>query len=306
MNDSRRAALALAATTLAWGSTFVIVRDLVAESGESAGFPPFLLLSIRFALATALMVAIALARGIRVERAALRNGVILGLITTGGFAFQTLGLRYTTSSRSAFITNVSLLLVPIFGLVLGRARPGRALWAGCVVAFMGLYLLEFPWDAAPAAEAGSQNYLFGDLLTIGCAVFFAMQILATESLSPKTPLMSLVIIQFATAAIVGFAFAPVFGELARAPALPGGLLQTTWRILFLGALATGVCLLIQAWAQRYTSATRAALIFMLEPVFATVLAFIVNGERFTFAQWIGAALVSSGVLAAELLSKAGG
>ncbi|HKE01311.1 MAG TPA: DMT family transporter, partial [Planctomycetota bacterium] len=91
------------------------------------------------------------------------------------------------------------------------------------------------------------------------------------------------------------------GETARPIPLPGGAWEVGWKILFLGFIGAGVCLLVQAWAQRYASATRAALVFALEPVFATILAYIFRDERLTPAQWLGAALVLAGILVTELV-----
>lgn len=305
LNNSSKAVLALAATTLVWGSTFICVRELVAEQNGEPAFPPFLLLSIRFVIAALCAAILLIARREIPGRAAWRNGSILGLITVGGFAFQTFGLRNTTASRSAFITNVSLLLVPLFGLIAGRARPRLGFWAGCAVALGGLYILEFPWDADPALATNpkSADYLYGDLLTLGCAAFFAVQILATESFAPKTSVLTLVFVQFLSCGVASAVLGAATGELAKEIPFPNGFASSAWRVVYLGVVATFGCLFTQAWAQRYTSATRAALIFMLEPVFAAILAFIILGEIFSGAQWAGAALVFIGILAGEILES---
>ncbi|MFN0205166.1 MAG: DMT family transporter [Planctomycetota bacterium] len=299
---ARRASLALAATTLAWGSTFVVIRELV-QPAEGAGFPPILLLAVRFAIGVGFIGVLLLIKKTPFPTIAWKRGLALGAITAGGFAFQTVGLKYTTASRSAFITNVSLLLVPLFGVMLGRAHPGRPVWAGCIVALGGLYFLEFPWDAsASIAHETADAYLFGDLLTLGCAVFFACQILATETFARSTPLLPLVFAQFLSCSIIAIIFSLAIGEFSQTIPLPGGAAASLWKIAFLGLFATSICLLIQAWAQRNISATRAALIFMLEPVVATILAFIFLAETFTFAQWVGAALVFAGIFIAEIFS----
>lgn len=297
---ARRASLALAATTLAWGSTFVVIRELV-QPAEGGGFPPLLLLAIRFAIGVGFIGLLLLIKKTPFPAMAWKRGSFLGAVTAGGFAFQTFGLQYTTASRSAFITNVSLLLVPLFGVILGRPHPSRSVWLGCIVALGGLYFLEFPWDASPSiAAATADAYLFGDLLTLGCAVFFACQILATETLSRSTPLLPLVFAQFLSCSAIAFVFSIAFGECSREIPLPGGAAAAFWKIAFLGLFATSVCLLVQAWAQRNISATRAALIFMIEPVVATILAYIFLAEIFTFAQWVGAVFVFAGIFIAEI------
>jgi drug/metabolite transporter (DMT)-like permease len=306
VSNARRASAALAATTLVWGSTFVVVRDLVGEE-HGVGLPPLLLVSVRFAMAAAAALALLFVTGERIAPDAWRRGAILGAITAGGFAFQTLGLQYTTASRSAFITNISLLLVPVFGMWLGRKRPGSAVWMGSLVALGGLWLLEFPWDQGsrgPEEALPFDRYLKGDLLTLGCATFFAFQILATESYSPRVSLIPLVSVQFATCGVLSGVVSVLTGEWGRLKPLSTLETRHFLEIVYLALVATGVCLLVQAWAQRYTTSTRAALIFMLETVFAALLAYLIFRERMTSVQWAGAALVFLGVLGAELLSGA--
>ena len=304
MGKERNAALALAATTFVWGSTFIVIRDLVADE-RGQGIPPLLLVSTRFAIATLATLAALLATGAKMEREAWRRGIVLGLVTAGGFAFQSLGLRFTTPSRSAFITNISLLMVPVFGMALGRKRPGAAVWLGSLVALGGLWLLEFPWDRIADAQgdaARQATYLRGDILTLGCATFFALQILATEAFSPKTQLLPLAFAQFLTCGVVTGLVGLSLGEAGRIAMPTQDLLgRCVAEILYLGFVATTGCLLVQVWAQRHISATRAALIFMLETVFAALLAYLLFGERLTGVQWGGAVLVFLGVLAAELI-----
>ncbi len=309
MSNVRRATWGLAATTLVWGSTFVVVRDLVAPPRDEPAFPPFLLLALRFAIASAILLAVLWVRGHRMTPAAWQRGAVLGVLVFAGFASQTIGLQYTTSARSAFITNVSLLLVPVFAWVAGRARPGASTAIGILVSMGGLWFLEFPWDLrAPTdpsvgstAEEVMRSYYRGDLITLGCAVFFAIQILTTENFAPRTQLVPLVFAQFLTCTVVSFGASAMTGEFAEPIPTPGGFERTALEILYLGAACTAVCLLVQAWAQRYTTATRAALIFAMEPVFATLLAYAVRDEKLTAAQWVGASLVLLGILVTEVL-----
>lgn len=300
---ARQAAAGLAATTVIWGSTFIVVRELVSNHVQPGPFPTFVLLAIRFIAAAGLMALALLVRKERIDRRAWLPGVILGLVTAGGFAFQSAGLEFTTSGRSAFITNISLLLVPLFGMLVGRPRPSIPFWAGGIVAMGGLYLLEFPWDLPPESSE-TKEMQTGDLLTIGCAVLFAIQILCTESYSPRVNLLSLVFVQFLSCGLAGAVFSVVRGEPpfngAEVP-LPGGIGGVVWRVAHLAVLATAACLLMQAWAQRYVSSTRAALIFMIEPVVAAILGALVLNEKLTWVQTGGLALIFGGVLGAEIL-----
>jgi len=309
VTPSRKAVWALAATTVLWGSTFVIVRELVAPPSQGAPFPPHLLLALRFALAAAILLGILFVKKQRVSPQAWSRGAVLGVLVCGGFAFQTVGLQHTTSAHSAFITNTSLLMIPFFGIALGRRWPGTATFLGLLFALGGLWLLEFPFDLRadllPPGAATQEAMIRGDLLTLGCAVCFAFQILATESFSPKTDLLSLVFVQFLTSAAIGTGLSIGFGELSQEIPLPGGAAAVMSGVVYLGAICTAGCLLVQAWAQRYTSATRAAMIFALEPIVATALAYFVLNERLTAVQIVGALLVLFGILATEILASRG-
>jgi drug/metabolite transporter (DMT)-like permease len=307
VSPDRRALAALAATTVFWGSTFVIVGDLVDTTQPRSAFPPFLLVALRFGIAAAGFLAIAYAKGMTLDAAAWRRGAILGVITFGGFAFQTLGMQLTTSARSAFVTNVSLPLVPIFGSLLGRGRPSWGTLFGLAIAFGGLAALELggPPDNVPVDSRTSDLRLRGDLVTLGCAVLFAFQILATESFARTTPLLPLVAVQFLVCSALGVGASFAAGEQLLPAHFARGTASVVSQILFLGILATGAGLFVQAWAQRHTTATRVALIFTLEPVSATALAYVIRDERLGKLQGLGAGLGLLGIVLSEVLARGG-
>lgn len=277
-----RADLALVLVTAGWGSTFAFVQGALAHA------PPQSFLALRFWIACVPLAAIAVLGGNAGDRPALLRGALLGLPLYLGFALQTQGLLHTTPSRSAFITGLAVLIVPVLGIAFGRRGPARATWAGIALALAGLALLTRPWS-----DAGRATFL-GDVLTLGCAFSFALHILGTESFAPGRPLSPLVLAQVLVVAVLATGGAAV----ETAP--------TTWTSSLLataaatGLLATALAFFVQAWAQQRTTATRTVLIFALEPVFAALFSAALAQERFGPPELAGGALILAGVLTAEL------
>lgn len=195
-----------------------------------------------------------------------------------GYVTQTVGLRYTTASNSAFITALYVVLVPLF-----MARFHARLWMALALAVAGLWLL-----VRPSAEVR-----LGDLYTLACAIAFAWHIIALEYFAKRGDPVSFSVWQLVmvTAALI----APAWWEGYRpgtqpvTPTLASALLIT-------GVLATGLAFFIQVWAQRHVPAERVVLIFALEPPLAAWLSWILLGERLDVAGWIGSALIFAGVL----------
>jgi drug/metabolite transporter (DMT)-like permease len=247
--------LALLVLTLFWGTTFSLVKE--ALEGASVG----VFLSLRFGLAALVLGAVWAARRDRLGPGFVRHGALLGLAMLAGFWLQTLGLRYTTPARSGFITGLSVLIVPFVArFVLGR-RVRLASWAGVALAIAGLLMLTRPFG-----EAVTSAVRLGDLLTLGCAVAFALQVVFTSEWSPRHPLAPFVTAQ------VGFTLAGALLSLAlEAPRLaPASPVRFAAVVAFTGILMTAGAFFLMNWAQRHTTAVRAALIFSLEPVGAAL------------------------------------
>jgi drug/metabolite transporter (DMT)-like permease len=271
----RQAAVGLMVVTLVWGVSFTVVK------GALAGITPMLFVGIRFALAILLIAPVL--RGI--TRAELRAGLLLGLLFWGGFVFQTIGIVHTTPSRSAFITALSIPLVPLVGWATVRQRPHLAILLGILCASAGVYLLTDPGTGGPNK---------GDLLTLGCAVFFAGHIVAAGSLGGAGAAMRILGVQFAVTCVLAFAALPFTESPAITPSLG---LALAIAFLSVSAVAT---FWFQLRAQRVVPPGETALIFSLEPLFASLASWIVLGEVLSLTQWVGGALVFSAVLLAAL------
>jgi drug/metabolite transporter (DMT)-like permease len=269
---------ALLAVTAIWGVTFVQVKDAVAL------YPLFAFLAVRFAIASLTLAVPARRRLPGLGRRGWTAGSALGLLLAAGYALQTAGLERTTVSSTGFITGLYVVFTPLLALALFRARIGPAAWAGVALAALGLALLS-------GVEAGSPA---GDLLVLGGAAAYSLQIVLLERFAPRYDALAFTQAEM-MAAFAGFAvLAVALGQLE----VPRG--ATVWGALVVtGVFASALAFLVQTWAQRRTSATRTALAFAMEPVFAALFGYTLAGDRLGWAGWTGCAVIMAGILLAE-------
>jgi drug/metabolite transporter (DMT)-like permease len=287
---SLKAHFLLVTITLIWGSTFVLIKQALLHAS------PLLLNALRMSLAAALLALYYRRHLLTMRRPALIAGCVVGLFLYLGYAFQTTGLRLTTPSKSAFLTGVSTVLVPLLLVVIWKARihPWRAV--GIALALCGLFLMTVPAGRQGLADFANIN--LGDILTIGCAIAFAFQIIFLGRSTQRFPFEQIAVLQIGVAALLTALTAPLLEQ----PHLrfSGAVIAT---IVVTGILGTAVAFTVQAWAQQFTPATHAALIFTLEPVFAWITSFLYLNERLGVRAAAGALLILGGVLVSELLGQ---
>lgn len=275
--------------TIIWGTTFVVVKGILAR------VDPIALIGMRFLVAS-LAVTLVLARQIlRADRRAVKAGVVIGLILFAGYVFQTIGLEYTTASKCGFITGLSVVLVPVFSAFLLGKWPDTPSLIGVGFATFGLALLSLNFAEATLIQ-------LGDFLSLAGAVAFGFHIVAVGKFAPLYDVRILVIMQLWTVAIAAFVMVGFRVFVLGHAILMSPTGMDLIGIGFLGILATALTLFIQNIAQRFTSPTHVAIIFAAEPVFAGVFGWWLLGETFTVVQMIGAALILVGMLVAELIS----
>ncbi len=280
----RRAEAALMANTLIWGSTFVLVKHALQDVS------PILFLALRFTLATVVLAI--LFRGSwshpRNLRGSLAGGALAGVFLFSGYAFQTVGLQFTTAPKSAFLTGLTAVMTPVLATFVYRRLPGWLEIGGVLLATCGMGLMTLPVGAALAMNRG-------DLLTVGCAVCYAAHILTLNRYSANGSFELLATMQIGVSAVLAWS---LYGSL-EAPRLHWT--AGVWAaVTITGLLATALAFSFQAWAQRYTTSTRTALIFMLEPVFAWITSYVLTGETLSGRGAAGAALILGGVLVVEV------
>ncbi len=283
MKDQWRAEVALAIVSLLWGSTFVLIKNALPNIST------LLFLAMRFGLATvALWVIFRNRRGGKPDlRAEIVGGILSGLCLMVGYAMQTWGLELTTPAKSAFITGLYIVLVPLLAGVVYWKEPHPSEMLGVVVAGSGVMLLTLPDTRFQVSS--------GDLLTLGCAVAFALQILVVGHYARRGSFERLTLIQLGTvAAVSGATFSWV--ETPR----------VTWTatvvaaVIVTGLAATALAFAVQTWAQARTTPTRAALIFALEPAFGGLTSVLAGSDPFTASMMSGCVLVLAGIVLAEL------
>ena len=282
MNRRRAAEAALVFNVIIWGATFVLVKTALLDVS------PILFIALRFTLATgALLVAF---RGSALPWRSWRTagaGALAGVFLFSGYVFQTLGLRLTSAPRSAFITGLTSVAVPLLAAIVYRVKPQVSEVMGVLIATVGLAVMTLPGVLGPMR--------MGDLLTVCCAAGFAAHIVTLGHFSEKMRYELLSVSQIAISAVLAWTLLSAI-ETPRVT----WRASVVWAILITGLLATALAFTVMAWAQRYTSPARTALIFMLEPVVAWITSYVMVGEGISGRAAAGAALILGGVAMVEL------
>ena len=268
-----RAHLALLAAGVLFGTTFVVVKDAVAD------VQPVPFLAVRFLVGGLVMLPLAARAPKRMGE--LRAGLLCGLALLSGYVFQTVGLQYTTASISAFVTYLLVVFVPVIAVLVLRRPPTPPTVVGVVLGMGGLFLLT-----GKGLALGK-----GELLTLGCAVCFAVHVILLAQFAPRFDVLRLNAVQLLVtggACLVPGLFLGGYDFTARA------WVAAIYTAVAVSALALG----LQLWGQRHVGPTRASLLLMIEPVSAAVLGYTM-GERLGLRGAIGAAVILLGIGVAE-------
>lgn len=270
----------MALSGLLFGSTFLVVQGAV----ERASVPAFL--AARFGLASMVLWIVGRRRPAAPDEA--RHGIVAGLSLLAGFALQTEGLRYTDSSTSAFITYLLVVLVPLLHALRTRRPPTPAVMVGVVLAVIGLFALS----------GGVSGFGRGELLTLACALAFAVHLLIVAEVTHRHDPWRLTFWQVATVAVAC---------VVPGAASPGGFGfdAGVWAaVAFTAVGATAAAFSLMTWGQRVVPEAQAALILLVEPVSAGVLG-AATGESLGLGGAAGAALILAGVVVAEVGGRRG-
>jgi drug/metabolite transporter (DMT)-like permease len=270
-----RGTLALVVAGLLFGSTFLVVQDAI----EDAEPTPFL--GARFLLAGLVLVPVAWRRPAHAGEVPL--GIVTGLLLSGGYLLQTFGLRSTPISTSAFITYLLVVIVPVIIAVGDRRLPDRRTATGVVIAVVGLYLLS---------GSGADDFGWGEVLTMACAVCFAGHLVAVSRGAHLDP-VRFTCVQVLTVGVVcgvpGF-WAGGYGFGASA-----------WgAVLFAALFATAAAFFCMVAGQRAVPASRAALVLLVEPVSAGILG-VATGEDLGWRGLLGAVVILAAIAWVELV-----
>jgi len=270
------AIILLLITTFFWGITFTVVKDAIRQVDV------YVFLSQRFWVAFSILALISLTQKRTFNPQTLKRGTILGLFLFGGYAFQTVALKYTTASNAGFLTGLSVVFVPLIGfLVFRQSIPTSVRW-GVLFATVGLFRL---------CTKGTWTMNYGDLLTILCAVCVAWHIIFTGEFAPLSDIYWLTTIQIGIVALLSTLVAQWYGHsvLIWRP-------EILWALVICVLFATVFAFLVQTSTQRLISPSHIALIFCTEPVFAALYAYWAAHERLGSYGIIGAILILAGMV----------
>ncbi|SHG49279.1 EamA-like transporter family protein [Thermosyntropha lipolytica DSM 11003] len=267
-----------------WGTTFVIVKNALADIG------PFWFLALRFILAFLVLALLAFKNMQKIDFPTVIYGSVIGLFLFIGYTFQTIGLKYTTASNAGFITGLSVVLVPVIYSLMYRKKPETKTFLASLTALAGLFLLSFP--------TSSCRLNYGDLLVFICAIGFALHIILVDRYSYKHDPVAITGVQILFVGILSLLIA-----VPAEPFPPSLTCNAVYAILITSILATALAFLLQNGMQKYSTPTRFAIILTMEPVFAALAGYLWAGEMFSSRGLIGAGLILLSMLIAVLTPR---
>ncbi len=271
------AIISLFLVSVVWGATFPLVKASL-EYITPMGF-----ITLRFLLGFALL-ALFLLKSLRVKKDELLPGLVLSIFLFLGYMFQTIGLKYTSSSHSGFITGLYVVFTPIFAIFLLKEKISLKVATAILLSLLGLYLLS--------NMSGGMN--FGDFLTLLCAIAYAVQVVLVAKYSRLHDPTELTIIELGFVALFSAGGWGLEGfQIEWSPLMLFG-------VIFTGIFATGIAILVQTHSQRVLPSSQAAIIYTTEPVFAGIFSYILLGEGLTTRGMVGAILILLGMLLVAL------
>ena len=286
INTIQLAQLGLVFTTLAWGATFVLVKEGLKNA------EPFTFGAYRFLIATICTSILVRTKIFNIKKKEIYGGIVCGLFLCAGYAFQNFGLwendlyLSTTPSKSAFITSISIIMVPILLFLFGIQKVSNKTWFSIIIATIGLYILLNPTG---------EGISMGDIFTFGCAACFAIHIILQDIYVKKNiNIIHFFFIQMLSVTVFSGICSLLF---ETKPTIWSQQLITA--LLLTGIIATTIAILIMVWAQQVLSPSQTALIFSLEPVFAALFSWILLNEILGLWGWIGGLLIVLAIIWSE-------
>ena len=271
--------LCLLGCTFLWGTSFVVLKNALDD------MPTLWILAIRFTGAAFLMGLFGLNRLKNLDRSYWKHGAVMGVFLALAYIIQTFGLVQTTPGKNAFLTATYCVQVPFLWWVIRRQKPERKHITAAVICFVGMGLVSLQGDL---------RVNVGDLITIGCGLFYGLHIVATSTAAENRDPLLLSMVQFLAAAAICWVLAPLASPFPET--VPSG---TWFEVGYLCVMCTGVCFLLQTIGQKYTPAAEVAIILTLEAVFGAVISVLFYHERLSLRVVCGFALIFLAILISE-------
>lgn len=294
-NGEMKGNILLLITALIWGTAFV------AQSVSTEHIGAFTFQGVRSLIGSAVLVPLILVqRSLKKKKGEYscpapqeRNrlwkaGAICGVIMTVAANLQQMGIQYTGAGKAGFITALYIVIVPVFGLLLGK-KPSRKMWLCIAMALVGLYLLSV---------TDGFGLSFGDTLMLLSAIAFALHIMAVDHYVSSVDGVKLSCIQFFVCGVLSCLCMFIFEE----PEIDG-LLAAAVPLLYAGVMSCGVAYTLQIIGQKYTRPTMASLLMSLESVIAVLAGMIILHEIPTFREAIGCIVMFAAIVITQLPEK---
>ncbi len=280
MKKAQKADLALLIVTVFWGAGFPITKFALET------ITPLYHIGLRFIIAAVLLSIIFFKKMAKVEKSIIKPAVIMALLLFSTYALQTIGLLYTTASKSAFYSGLAVLFVPFLSLIFYKTRLASNTLVSTCMAVIGLFFLSF--------SGGDFSFTIGDFMTILCSAAYAILLLLTSDFVKAHDATQLSIVQMYFVAVLGFVAAFIFEPI------PTGISMLSFNsLIFSAVLCTAFAFWMQATAQNFTSAAHVALIFTMEPVFGALTSRWLLNEHIGIKGLIGGVFIISAMLIAE-------
>ena len=292
MNKRLKGTLILMLTAIVWGISFV------SQSVSMELIEPNTFCGIRTLIGALSLVPVILVmdnskkkKGTQTnynKKTLIYGGIICGIILCISATIQTYGLKYTTAGKAGFITAMYMVLVPIYGLFLGRKIRPATLFS-VLIAVVGMYFL--------CIKEGFRLE-FGDLLVLVCAFTFAFHIMAVDYFSPRVDGVKLSFLQFAVCGTINIILMFLFEEPVMAD-----ILKCTVPILYAGVMSCGVAYTLQIIGQKYAEPAVASIVMSLESVFAALAGWLLIGQAMTLREIFGCVLMFAAITIVQLPEK---
>lgn len=292
-NTKYKSELILILVTLLWGATFVIVKEALNDISSMA------FIAIRFFIAGIIL--LPFMKGKPVNKKSIKAGIFLGFLLFAGFATQTVGLKFTSATKSGFLTGTAVIIVPLLQIVIQKRPPTKGVIIGTILVMIGISFLSSGGNTIfNLFEDIGKNFNFGDLLTLICAFFFALYIIYLDVETTKYDFWILLLMQIITTAILAVISLGIFSSTEIEPFKLSITNNLIWAVFYTSIFATLITTALQTKYQKFVTPAKAGIIFSFEPIFAAVVAFFILGEKITNFGYLGAALIMLGLFISEL------
>ena len=274
--------ISILSIALIWGSTFIIIKKAIEE------IPTFAFLSLRFGLAAIILLIIILFKKKVADKGLLKDGIILGITLFSVFAFQTLALKYTSASVTGFLTGLYVIFAPILSAVFLKKIPHLYSATGVVFASVGMAFITL--------SDSLKGFSYGEMFGIINGFFIAVHILFTDKFSRNHDALNLTLIQISVVAILS-----IISYILFEPHVGNEIFNsyTLFAVFMTAVLATVVAFFVQTMMQKYTTPTKAAVMFTMEPVSAAFFSYFIGNEILMTKQYFGAAMIIFAMIVAE-------